>query len=242
MGLKFEELSSCDIVFVCVPTPSDKDGRCYSNIVTSVVTDLQKLSHDLNIVIRSTVIAGISNKLGVFFMPEFLTENNWREDFKNNKQWIVGLNESKNIILKEKIQKVFSNARESGKIISDECIFVKSDQAEMVKYFKNTFLALKVSFCNEIYDYCQEKKINYDIVQKIVSLDERIGASHMLVPGHDGRRGYGGTCFPKDTKGLWYDFKDNKIPSYILDATLRRNTEKDRPEQDWKKDVGRAVV
>ena len=119
---------------------------------------------------------------------------------------------------------------------------MENKEAEMTKYFRNTFLAMKVSFCNEIYDYCQNRGVNYEVVRRMSGLDNRIGASHMMVPGNDGHRGFGGTCFPKDTSALWNDFRDNGIESFILKAAIERNDKLDRPEMDWCEDKGRAVV
>ena len=93
LGTKLKDLRECDIIFICVPTPMDKNGRNYLGIVESVVSDLKKIV-DLSkthIVIRSTVLVGTSDRLGCYFMPEFLTERNWREDFRNCSDWLFGL-------------------------------------------------------------------------------------------------------------------------------------------------------
>ena len=112
----------------------------------------------------------------------------------------------------------------------------------MVKYFKNNFLSLKVSFCNEIYSFCQNREINYDNVINAVTPDSRITDSHTKVPGHDGKFGYGGTCFPKDCAGLLAEFKKYDVPSYIIESCIKRNNELDRKEQDWNDNKGRAVI
>ena len=81
----------------------------------------------------------------------------------------------------------------------------------------------------------------YENVRCIATQDKRIGAGHTKVPGHDGHRGFGGTCFPKDTNALARFVKDNKIPTPILDAVIKRNEKLDRPEKDWMLDKGRVV-
>ena len=98
-------------------------------------------------------------------------------------------------------------AHENNCIKYNNITFMTNKEAEMVKYFRNTFLSVKVSYCNEIYEYCKNKRINYENVRKIAALDNRIGLSHTIVPGHDGKFGFGGTCFPKDTNGLLFDMK-----------------------------------
>lgn len=239
-----QDLEQCDIIFVSVPTPMGKDGRNYLGIVKSVVQELKekintKKSH---IVIRSTVLPGTSNNLDCYFMPEFLTEKNWANDFKNCENWIFGLKNDDNEDFINKITNIINQAYEHGCITHNKISFVKNSEAEMIKYFRNTYLALKVSFCNEIFDYCVEKNIDYDTVAKLATADKRIGQSHSQVPGHDGRRGFGGTCFPKDTNALLREFEDNNVPSFILRAAVERNEKLDRPERDWSTDVGRAVI
>lgn len=239
-----QDLEQCDIIFVSVPTPMGKDGRNHLGIVQSVVQELKekintKKSH---IVIRSTVLPGTSNNLDCYFMPEFLTEKNWANDFKNCENWIFGLKNDDNEDFINKITNIINQAYEHGCIAHNKISFVKNSEAELIKYFRNTYLALKVSFCNEIFDYCVEKNIDYDTVANLATADKRIGQSHSQVPGHDGRRGFGGTCFPKDTNALLREFEDNNVPSFILRAAVERNEKLDRPERDWSTDVGRAVI
>ncbi len=244
IGTTIKDLASCDIIFVSVPTPMGKDGRNHLGIVESVVQQL-KDNIDISkthIVIRSTVLPGTSQRLDCYFMPEFLTEKNWDYDFRNCQNWIFGLKNGDNDDFQYKISKIINEAYDAGNIKYNNISFVKNGEAEMIKYFRNTFLALKVSFCNEIYDLCQSKNINYDIVSKIATLDPRIGPSHSGVPGHDGRRGFGGTCFPKDTTALLREFEDSNVSSYVLRGAVERNEKLDRPEKDWSSDVGRAVI
>lgn len=244
LGTTLSDLGQCDIIFIAVPTPMGKDGRNHLGIVKSVVKQVKEVIDEskTHIVIRSTVLPGTSDELGCYFMPEFLTEKNWAEDFRNCSHWIFGLREGDNEDFKKKIGLVIENAFRNEKIMSNNIVFVKNGEAEMIKYFRNTFLALKVSFCNEIYDLCEKKGINYDVVQKNVILDKRIGNTHTSVPGHDGKRGFGGTCFPKDTMALLIEFMDNDVESYVLKAAVERNEKVDRTERDWSKDVGRAVI
>ena len=242
-GLKLEEMSKCEIIFISVPTPMNKDGSVCVKIVQSVVNDLKNINYGGFIVIRSTVIPGTSDNLGCYFMPEFLTEKNYLYDFKNNPLWIFGLkNEERDEIFKKKITKLINYAYENGCINSKNIEWMSNKEAEMVKYFRNTFLSLKVSYCNEIYQYCQLKGINYNRIRNIAASDSRIGLSHTMVPGHDGKMGYGGTCFPKDTNGLLCDMKKMGMKSYILENTVKRNEKVDRKEKDWLLDKGRVII
>ena len=129
-----------------------------------------------------------------------------------------------------------------GKITSENIHFVTNSEAELVKLYRNNFLALKVSFSNEIAEFCQKLNIKYENVRKIAVLDNRIHESHTNVPGHDGKKGFGGTCFPKDTKSLLFEMKRINMESYVVNAMITRNEKIDRPENDWNENKGRAVI
>lgn len=242
LNANMKSISECELVFVCVPTPMDVNGECNLNVVESVITDLKTLNKDLHIIIRSTIPPGTSDKFNVYFMPEFLTEANWKNDFYNTEHWIFGLPENYDELFKTNITKLFNIAKTNNKIKYNNIHFVKNKEAELLKYFKNVFLASKVSFCNEIYDYCIKKQINYDKVKSLVSLDSRITESHMNVPGPDGKKGYGGTCFPKDTNALLNEMKKFDLNPLILKSVVKRNETIDRPVKDWMSNLNRAVV
>lgn len=242
-GTTINDMIKCDLIFVSVPTPMNKDGTVHTGIVENVVNQLKKvIESNCPIIIRSTVPPGTSEKLGVFFMPEFLTEKNFLEDFKNTKKWIIGAPKyyNKNHLIR--IIHVIEMAYELKNINSKETEVVTTEEAEMIKYFRNTFLAVKVSYCNEIKEFCDFKKINYNNVVKLATEDDRITSSHTSVPGHDGKMGYGGTCFPKDINGLYGEFNKHNIESYILKSSIERNEKLDRPTKDWEENKGRAVL
>lgn len=244
-GLTLEEMKMCEIIFVSVPTPMSKDGSCHLNIVRSVIADLKKVDYTGTIILRSTVPVGTSDGLKCYFMPEFLTEKNFINDFINNKKWIIGLlagDDGHHGQVKESVNKLFTLAQENDRIKHNDVCFMCNKEAEMVKMFRNCFLAAKVSFCNEIYDYCQKKGVDYENMIQVAAADDRIGTGHTLVPGHDGMRGFGGTCFPKDSSSLLYEMTQSGMESYIMRSVTERNNNVDRVEQDWKQDKGRAAV
>ena len=238
----FTDLLACDIIFISVPTPKNKDGSVHLEIIQKVLNDLSKIKYKNDIIIRSTVPPGTCDNLKVNFMPEFLTEKNYKEDFINNKIWIFGLLQITNTELIKKITYIFNKSYDEKCIKFNRLEFIPNKEAELIKYFRNSFLSVKVSYCNEIYEYCQKKNINYNNMIKLAAADDRISTSHTEVPGPDGKFGFGGTCFPKDCNGLLYDMKKNNMKSYILESVLNRNNQKDRPEQDWENSIGRAVV
>ena len=243
-GLSIHKLNECEIIFISVPTPMNKDGSCHLKILKSVIKDLESINYQGFLVIRSTVPVGTSDLLNCYFMPEFLTEKNYIDDFVHNKDWIFGIlgEKEKDDLFKSKITELFNLAYHSHCIKHNNYHFLQNKEAEMVKMFRNCFLATKVSFCNEIYDFCKKKNINFENVRKIAANDDRILHSHTSVPGHDGRKGFGGTCFPKDTSSLRYEMTQTGMKPYILDAIIERNEKIDRPEKDWKADKGRAFI
>ena len=93
----------------------------------------------------------------------------------------------------------------------------------MTKYLRNSFLATKVAFFNEVYDFCQMNNLEYDKIKELVGMDERITTSHMQIPGPDGERGFGGACFPKDTRALLFTGLFFKSPFSILSEVVSTN-------------------
>ena len=113
--------------------------------------------------------------------------------------------------------------------------------AEMIKYMNNTFFATKISFLNEMYLLAQECDVKWEDAVEGFVRDGRIGHSHMNVPGHDGKFGFGGSCFPKDIQAI-INFGDSMgVDMKVLKGAWETNL-KVRPEKDWEKLKGRAVV
>ena len=241
-NIKLKDLLDCEIIFISVPTPMNTDGSCYLNIINNVLENLREIKFNNYIVLRSTVPVGTSDNLKVNFMPEFLTEKNYINDFINNKEWIFGMLDSTDNNFKNRIIQLFNLAFKNKRIKYMNLYFLTNKEAEMVKMFRNCYLSTKVSFCNEIYQFCNLKGINYENVRTLATKDERIKESHTKVPGHDGKLGFGGTCFPKDTSSLRYEMEKSGMKPYILNAIIERNETVDRKEKDWEEDKGRAVI
>jgi UDPglucose 6-dehydrogenase len=237
LGTQLDDLELCDLIFICLPTPINHDGSCYVDHITNIVN---KINNPFKI-IRSTVPIGFSQTNNCYFMPEFLTEAKWKDDFINTKYWIFGLLND-NIIFKNKISKLFTTSKEEGSIISDEIYWVSNSEAEFIKLSKNCFLAAKVGIMNELYALAKVKNINYDTCKNILQLDNRIGKTHMDVPGINNIFGYGGTCFPKDTYNLYNQYQNENIPSYYFQTSLIRNETVDRPNRDWLTNYGRSTI
>lgn len=248
VGLTLEYLcNNTDIIFICLPTPMSKDGSCHLGIIENVIHNMKNyINFDtVPVVLRSTVPVGTSDKLNCFFMPEFLTEANALNDFKQTECWIFGMkdrNSEQNKQVQKILLKVLDSNVEENNIITSDSLFVKTKEAESIKLFRNTFLAMKVGFCNEFYRFCQVNNVDYSKVMNGAIRDKRITSSHTKVPGIGGKFGFGGTCFPKDISSLQNQMKDNNVKSPIIDAVIMRNNTIDRIEQDWKSDEGRAFI
>ena len=232
------------IIFVCLPTPMKKDGSCDTSIVENMVMELDNLAltrqcSNRIVVIKSTIPPGTTEKLNeeckhiqVVFNPEFLTEANFIEDFKNQSRIIIGGPRPASTKVRQLFYKVFPKSH---------IIKTHSTIAEMVKYMTNTFLATKVSFANEIKMICDGLDIDYDKVVEYSTYDERLGKSHWAVPGPDGKLGFGGSCFPKDINALIHLAGELELCTEVLMGAWNTNL-RVRPEEDWKELKGRAVV
>lgn len=236
-----KELSeNAETIFICLPTPMKTTGECDTTLIEETLKEISKLSKEnKNIVIKSTVKPGFTQKiqkefsnLKLVFNPEFLRELTFKEDFLNQTFIILGGDKKDCIKIKKIYSLIFNNI---------EYHITTSQTAEMIKYTINNFLATKVSFSNEIFQFCKKIGVNYKDMINIAVNDERLGKSHWSVPGPDGKYGFGGSCFPKDTAALIFEMKKKGVNSYIIKSVVERNINEDRKEKDWEKLIGRAI-
>jgi len=232
-----------DIIFMCLPTPMRPSGECDTRILEDAIKEVEdvcKKSYEPAnpiLVIKSTVPPGTTarinkgSKLSVCFSPEFLTEANSFEDFKNQTRIIIGGPRPAT----GKIKQMFRRAFPEIPIIK-----TGSNTAETVKYFTNCFLATKVIFANEMYDICNAADVDFDKVTEYALHDKRIGQSHLMVPGPDGDRGFGGHCFPKDLEAMIHFSEKNNVEPDMLKSVLEKNNSL-RKNRDWENMKGRAV-
>ena len=231
-----------ETIFVCLPTPMNKDGSCDTSILNQSLSNIDLIADNLEtrrtIIIKSTIPPGTTDKfnkqystLNIVFNPEFLTERNAVKDFENQNRIIIGGPRP----VTTEVKTIFSKVFPKSHIIKTD-----SSHAEMIKYMTNTFLATKISFANEIYELCNKLNIDYDKVVEYATLDDRLGESHWGVPGHDGDLGFGGHCFPKDLAALLYLSYQYNTTNRVLKATQETN-DKVRSNRDWEKMKGRAV-
>lgn len=219
-----EELANkCDCIFVCVPTPPAADGTVDTSIVESVLAAIGK--SECAVVLKSTVPPGFteaeSQKIGreITFNPEFLTAANATKDYANQNHTILGVHDTGRLTNQEYlITQVIGEALPHTIIVH-----TSHTVAEMTKYARNCFLATKVAYANEIWGACYALGISYDEVRSLMVMDSRIMDSHLQVPGPDGKFGFGGACFPKDTVGLHRVLNTLEVPKELLEGVITSN-------------------
>ncbi len=208
-----EEVNQADIIFISVPTPYHKTGGGYDD--SAVRESIKNIKNGKIVVIKSTILPGSTQKFQkqfpkktILFNPEFLRADTAKHDFLKPEMQFVGFANSKAKKAAKKVVNVLPKASYSK--------IIKSGEAEMVKYFINTFLAVRVIFANQIYDLCQKLgNIDYEVVRQCVIQDKRIGYSHFNI-FTDGYRGYAKACLPKDIKALIQLAKKLKIDLGLL--------------------------
>ncbi len=212
-----------DMVFICVPTPMGSDGSQDSSIIKAVIKDLNKYCSSAIKIIKSTVLPSVLDGLNsiennLVYNPEFLREKHANKDFINSNVIILGGDKD----ITRKVSRAYLN---HSKCKTKEHIFTDIKSASLIKYAINTFLASKVIFFNELHNLFENAGVSdswQDIIGAI-SKDERIGESHMNVPGHDGRKGFGGACFPKDSLALVKYADENQCNLKVLKAVIKSN-------------------
>ena len=229
------EVLDSDFIFVCVPTPMKKDG---SQDLSFVENFFKTAKEGPIYIIKSTVIPGTTNLLNekfknlkIIFSPEFLTERTAKLDILTQTRIILGGNKN----LTTEVRDIY-NIRFKNKTV----IETDSLTAEYIKYMNNTFFASKVSIMNEFYRLAKHLGVDWETALYGFVSDQRIGDSHLNVPGPDGKLGFGGTCFPKDINAFISFAKKNNVNMNVLEAAWKTNLEV-RPERDWENLKGRAV-
>jgi UDPglucose 6-dehydrogenase len=228
-----ERTGHTNVYFICVPTPSDKEGNCNTSIVESVVADLADLITDENsiVIIKSTIRIGTTRKLNdtynnkkfsLLFCPEFLRELSFKDDIQNASFAMLGLTDIYDNNLITKLSTLFKNYLYDHKDDTLDIYVRKVEECEIFKYTVNVFLSVKVWFFNEIYEVCEKFNVNYDSFKELLPLEPRIGMSHTTVPGYHGF-GFNGTCFPKDSRELRQLQESVGIPNKALKEILNRN-------------------
>tara|TARA_B100000927_G_scaffold175988_1_gene141788 strand:+ start:1011 stop:1850 length:840 start_codon:yes stop_codon:yes gene_type:complete len=212
-----------EIIFICVPTPMDQDGGQDISILKQTISEIKSFKINTLVVVKSTIlpihVAEIENEIPSFvYNPEFLREKHANEDFINSKMIIFGGKKESCLKLSD-FYKNFLICK------SNEHTFTDPISASFVKYMVNSFLATKVIFFNEFYKLFETSDAKEDWISfiKILTKDDRLGSSHMDVPGHDGRLGFGGACFPKDSNAILKYANSLNTELSVLSAAIKTN-------------------
>ncbi|NCG42653.1 MAG: hypothetical protein GWO84_03845 [Euryarchaeota archaeon] len=212
-----------NMAYIAVPTPSHPvTGACDTSIVEGI---LDELPDGFIAIIKSSIIPGTAQQyherysnLKIAYSPEFLVERQRLEDFANQDILVCGTHHE------DVAQLVFQQHREAGVLRIDNTFQVTPTQAELVKYTKNSFYAVKVIFANQMYDICQGMGEDWYKIREIITAEQAqpIGPSH-LDPIFGLNRGFGGKCLPKDTLALGVLAEELGIRYDLLNAIQTDN-------------------
>ena len=234
-----------DIIFLSVPTPSNEDGSINLSYVEDALQEMSEIYETLDtsgftttkdniVLIRSTVTPGTTERLqqkfqnmNLVFNPEFLTERSAKFDFINQSRFILGGDPKHTALVRDLFHWRFGD--------TTPVIETDYQTAELIKYMNNCFFATKVSFLNEMRQVSDLCGADWDKAVEGFIRDGRIGHTHIAVPGHDGKFGFGGSCFPKDVQAM-IDFGSKLgLDMHTLNGVWDTNCEV-RPEKEWEND------
>jgi len=215
-----ESIEGASFIIISLPTDFDKKTKSYNtSLIEDVIKKIIDVNSDALIIIKSTVNIGYTDSLckrfdtkRIIFSPEFLREGHALEDNLYPSRIIIGGTDERS--------KLFGNIlRQSSNNLEAPLIFMGSTEAEAVKLFSNTYLAMRVAYFNELDGFCLDNKINTSDVIKGVSLDNRIGDFY-----NNPSFGFGGYCLPKDSKQLLTRFGD--LPNSLIEAIQKSNSQR----------------
>lgn len=226
-----------DCFVICLPTDTVPGEKFLSMAhVDNALNDISKglpKEKEVTVFIRSTVSIGFSRKMNdvyknlyIIFVPEFLTEKTAKEDFEKGTRIFGTMNEKKAVmeVLKSLDREVFPTGEDASILIFEE--------AELIKLATNSFYAMKVTFANELNEFCQKRKLDYSVIKKLLSENPRIGSNkednqgkdvHLRI-SQDGKAGFGGKCLTKDICELSFEYESEKVDMGLLQKVIEINS------------------
>lgn len=214
----YADLHNCDAVFVCVPSPAKESGECDTSILNAVLYFLKDYK---NVIIsKTTAPPKFYEKMQTVYpnlvhIPEFLVASRAQEDYLKETNAVIGGGIS---AYRNEAERIIKLAQPITHV--EHCSI---GEAAFVKYTINTYLATKVVFMNEMSELAVAHGYKWDTIRMYLSEDNRIGLSHMQVPGPDGYYGFGGMCFPKDTTA-WVKYANKLgVQLSVLKTAIKKN-------------------
>ncbi len=218
----YDDLAECSGVFVCVPSPQGMDGSCDTSILESVLKKLKEVNYTGVIISKVTAPPSVYEQLqkeytNLVHAPEFLTAANAVDDYLGGRFSFIGgavtayKNEAERLI-------------RLGQTGLKNVVHCSIQEASLVKYAMNCFLATKVIFMNELESVAKANNCNWNTMVHMLSADPRMGTTHFQVPGPDGSYGFGGMCFPKDTSAMLKFAENAGEQMNVLEAAVKKNT------------------
>lgn len=214
--------ANCDAAYIAVPTPTnERTGKCDTSIVRSV---LEELPDGFSAIIKSTVVPGTSQgfhddfpKLRIACSPEFLRAADANEDFRKQEVLVVGTHHGDlaSLILKHHL--------ESGILLDGEFFHVSPTQAEIAKYAKNSFYAMKVIFGNHFQRLAKHFGEDWSVVKEVITYPRERGIVDSHLDEISGKMGFGGSCLPKDTMAIRAEFEEKGIVADLFDSLASDN-------------------
>ncbi|MGE7090256.1 UDP-glucose dehydrogenase family protein [Lysinibacillus sp. NPDC048646] len=220
-----EAFAQADIIFIAVGTPQGEDGAADLSYIEQAAKDIaENVEHDVIIVVKSTVPVGTNDRIEeiihanmtaglqihVVSNPEFLREGHAINDTFYGDRIVVG---AENTIARGKVENLF-------KPLNIPILHTNRRSAEMIKYASNAFLAVKISYINQISNLCEALGADVNAVADGMGMDHRIGRAFL-----NAGLGYGGSCFPKDTEALAYLGRENDVNLSIVQSAIQANDE-----------------
>lgn len=206
-----------DAIFVCVPSPSTPDGHCDSSILEETLKNLLLVTlsnPEMVIISKTTATPQIYKRLqeqypNLVYAPEFLTQANNIADYANANYCVLGglgrwAIKARDVICKGR------------KLTHDNHLIVNIETAALYKYMMNSYLAAKVTFMNDFKKLADAEGVNFKDLAFLAKHDDRIGNTHMEVPGPDGHYGWGGSCFPKDVAAIIMEAIDKNLDFELM--------------------------
>lgn len=215
----------CDAIYVCVPSPSTSDGHCDASILEQTLKELLfvLINDFIPVICKTTAPPSVYECLqkqypNIVHCPEFLTAVNNVHDYLNSNYFVLGGDEEWCIKSREVI-------RSSVALVHDKFLITDIKTAALYKYMMNCYLAAKVTFMNDFKNLADAEGVKWSSLKSLSVFDDRIGHTHMDVPGLDGQYGWGGACFPKDIAAIIEEAVDLGVDFELMDRVKTINTQ-----------------